>query len=283
MDLPLLPSTAGVDDVAAAIDEVGAVIVADLLPAASIADLRAELAPWFDATVPGSRSDDEEWRLFHGEHTKRFSGLAAKSPAAVSLITHPLLVGWSERALLPSCGSIQLAGSQAMVVGPGQQAQYLHRDQSAWAWFNQLLPGGPEVVTVCMVAVTDFTEDNGATRVVPGSHRLADDERLYDPAAGVAAEMSAGSVLLFSGNTIHGAGANRTVDQWRFGINLSYALGWLRPEEAHPFVIEPEVARSLPPRARQLLGFTQYDPPVGDGGRLWLVDFEDPAPLFGGR
>jgi ectoine hydroxylase-related dioxygenase (phytanoyl-CoA dioxygenase family) len=198
----------------------------------------------------------------------------------VSLITHPLLVGWSERALLPSCGSIQLAGSQAMVVGPGEAAQYLHRDQSAWAWFNQLLPGGPEVVTVCMVAVTDFTEGNGATRVVPGSHRLADDERLYDPAAGVAAEMSAGSVLLFSGKTVHGAGANRTADKWRFGINLAYALGWLRSEEAHPFAIEPDVARSLPPRARQLLGFTQYDPPVGDGGRLWLVDFEDPAPLF---
>jgi ectoine hydroxylase-related dioxygenase (phytanoyl-CoA dioxygenase family) len=91
--------------------------------------------------------------------------------------------------------------------------------------------------------------------------------------------MEAGSVLLFSGKTIHGGGANRTTDQWRIALHLSYLLGWLRTEEAHPFSIPLDVVAGLPPRARELLGFTQYDPAPHGGGRLWLVDFEDPSPL----
>lgn len=281
-EIPHLPAHASVGQVSAALDRVGAAVVDDLVPPALLDHLRADLVPALADTAPGAQSADPEWVEFHGRRTVRFGGLAARSDAFVDVLVHPLLVGVAEQALLPACGSIQCADTQAMAIGPGEVAQYLHRDQSTWGWFNRLGVDGPEVSISAMVAVTDFREENGATRIVPGSHRQADDEARFDQAATVPAEMDAGSVLLFSGRTVHGGGANRT-DGWRVGAHLLYALGWLRPEEAHPFVIDDDRARALPAEARRLLGFTQYDPPPGDGGRLWLVDFEDPAPRWGGR
>jgi ectoine hydroxylase-related dioxygenase (phytanoyl-CoA dioxygenase family) len=131
-----------------------------------------------------------------------------------------------------------------------------------------------------MVALTDCTADNGATRVVPGSHLRPDSEELFDPAASIPAEMAAGSALLFSGKTIHGGGANHTADEWRHALHISYLLGWLRPEEAHAFSVPTAVGAALPRRAQELLGFAEYNPAPRGGGRLWLVDFEDPARLL---
>lgn len=88
-----------------------------------------------------------------------------------------------------------------------------------------------------------------------------------------------GRCWLFSGKTVHGGGANRTAGQWRVALHVSYLLGWLRSEEAHPFSIPIDVVTRLSHRARELLGFTQDDPAPHGGGRLWLVDFEDPSPL----
>ena len=94
---------------------------------------------------------------------------------------HPTVLAWAERSLVPDGGAIQVNDTQAIVIGPGERAQYLHRDQSAWPWFNQLLPDGPEVTVVAMVAMTDFTAGNGATRVVPFSHLQADSPELVRP------------------------------------------------------------------------------------------------------
>ena len=126
-----------------------------------------------------------------------------------------------------------------------------------------------------MVALTSFTAENGATRVVPGSHLMADD-RAHDPAATVPAEMAPGSVLLFSGRTVHAAGANHTGSA-RHGLHVSYVLGWLRTEENHQLAVPEHTARTLPSTVRKLLGFEQYDPAASGGARLGLVDWEDPA------
>lgn len=278
--VPELPRDAGVHDVNAAIDEVGAVVVRDLVDAATLDALRRDLDPWVDRTRPGSRSGDPEWELFHGHRTVRLNGVAAKSPAFVDVCLDDTILGVADLRLIPDGGSTQVNDTQVIAIGPGESAQYLHRDQSGWPWFNRLLPEGPEIIVVAMVALTDFTEDNGATRIVPFSHRAADADELFEPEASVPAEMAAGSVLLFSGKTIHGGGANRTADEWRRSLHLSYLLGWLRTEEAHAFAVPREIAAGLPRRAKELLGFAEYDPAPRDGGRLWLVDFEDPAPLF---
>jgi len=130
-------------------------------------------------------------------------------------------------------------------------------------------------VVNALVALTPFTEANGATRVVAGSHLLPEEEA-YDEDAAVPAEMAPGSVLLFSGKTVHAAGANRTSSA-RHGLHLSYCLGWLRTGENHQLAVPEHTARRLPAGVRKLLGFAQYDPAATGGGRLGLVDDEDPA------
>lgn len=279
-EIPTLPPTATIDEIDAAIDAVGAVIVEDVFDLATLDRLRGDVAPWLDQTPAGSRSGDPEWELFHGRHTVRLNGLAAKSSTFVEFCLHESILGLADRRLVPEGGSIQISDTQVIAIGPGEEAQYLHRDQSGWPWFNHLLPDGPEVIVIAMVALTDFTEANGATRVVPYSHVLPDHDGLFDPERSVPAEMAAGSVLLFSGKTVHGGGANRTADEWRSALHVSYLQGWLRPEEAHAFAVPHDVAAALPRRAKELLGFAEYNPAPQGGGRLWLVDFEDPAPLF---
>lgn len=279
--LPQLPAGTSVTDLNAAIDEVGAVIVTDLFDTTLVADLQRELSPWLATTEPGSRSGDPEWELFHGRNTIRVNGVAAKTGRFVDVCLDDTVLGVADHRLIPDGGSTQISDTQVISIGPGEPAQYLHRDQTGWPWFNQLLPGGPEIVVIAMVALTDCTDANGATRVVPFSHLHADHGELFDPTRSVPAEMRAGSVLVFSGKTVHGGGANRTVDQWRSMLHVSYLLGWLRAEEAHPLALPAETVRRLPRRARELLGFAEYNPAPHGGGRLWLVDFEDPDPARG--
>ncbi|MEQ8718645.1 MAG: phytanoyl-CoA dioxygenase family protein [Acidimicrobiales bacterium] len=278
--LPTLPSTAGIAEVDAAIEEVGAVIVDGLIAAATVRRMSDDLSPWVDGTPAGSRSGDPEWEEFHGATTVRVNGILAKTPAFVDICLDDTILGVADNRLIPDGGATQISDTQLIAIGPGESAQYLHRDQSGWPWFNRHLPDGPEITVIAMLAVTDCTAENGATRVVPGSHLRADSIGLYDPANSLPAEMSAGSVLLFSGKTVHGGGANHSVDQWRQALHLSYLQGWLRPEEAHAYSIPPEVGAALPRRAQELFGFAEYNPAPCGGGRLWLVDFEDPARLF---
>jgi ectoine hydroxylase-related dioxygenase (phytanoyl-CoA dioxygenase family) len=270
----LLP-TAPLSAVLAALEDDGAVIVHRLLDAATVAALQHELAPALAVTAPGSRSGDPEWELFHGAHTRRATGLVNWSPTFVDLVQHPLLTAWADEVLGPLCGSYSLNGGELMAIGPGEDQQYLHRDQSAWPWFNTLGPEGPEVTINAIVALTPFTAENGATHVVPGSHRMTEDDA-YAPDLAVPAEMAPGSVLLFSGKTVHGAGANRT-GAARLGLHVSYVLGWLRTAENHQLAVPDEVVRRLPQPVRKLLNFEQYDPAPTGGGRLGLVDLEDPA------
>ncbi|MEM8926430.1 MAG: phytanoyl-CoA dioxygenase family protein [Actinomycetota bacterium] len=279
---PIQTLAAGTDiaDISDAIDDVGAVIVSDVIDAVTLDRLRTDLAPWVHQTGPGSRSGDPEWELFHGRRTVRVNGLAAKTTTFVDVCLNESILGVADHRLIPDGGSTQISDTQVIAIGPGEDAQYLHRDQTGWPWFNRLLPGGPEIIVIAMVALTDCTEANGATRVVPYSHLQPDADELFDPARSVPAEMAAGSVLLFSGKTIHGGGANQTVDEWRWALHLSYLLGWLRPEEAHAYAVPHDVAAGLPRRAKELLGFAEYNPAPHGGGRLWLVDFEDPASLF---
>lgn len=280
MKIPTLSNTATVDEIDSAIDEFGAVIVADLVGAEVVDRLRADLAPWIATTPAGSRSGDPEWQEFHGSRTVRFNGVVAKSSTFVDVCLDPTILGVADRRLIPDGGSTQISDTQGISIGPGEQAQYLHRDQTLWPWFNQYLPDGPEVTVIAMLALSDTTEASGATRVVPYSHLQADRPELFDPSGSVPAEMSAGSVLFFSGKTVHGGGANTTTDTWRTCLHIGYMLGWLRSEEAHPLALSSETAASLPRRAQELLGFAEYDPAPREGGRLWLVDFEDPARIL---
>ena len=155
---------------------------------------------------------------------------------------------------------------------PGQGAQPIHRDR--WAWGAHLKGLEPQLNTIW--AVTDFTEANGATQVIPGSQAWPDDRRA-EPHEIARATMKAGSVLVYTGSVFHGGGANDS-DGDRWGLNITYALGWLRQEENQYLSCPPEIARTLSPELQSLLGYDlggyalgYYTPPLPPGQGPELV------------
>ena len=276
--LTTLDRETSVDDLLDVLHRDGGVIVRDLLTDEQRRAIVDDLAPSLEATVPGSRSGLEQWELFHGSQTIRFCGLAARSRAFVDhALLHPLLSEVVDRELLSGCADYWLNTGQVMAVGPGERAQYLHRDENNWP---EAITAEREITLSCMFALNEFTRDNGATVVVPGTQTLrpglvrgyevTEDDVAY-------AEMPAGAGLIYSGKVIHGAGAN-TTDELRYGMHVSFVVGWLRPEEASPLQVDRARAAELPSEARRLLGWSSYH--SDNGGRTWLVDFEDAADLF---
>jgi ectoine hydroxylase-related dioxygenase (phytanoyl-CoA dioxygenase family) len=222
-------------------------VVESLLPADEAAAVRAGLRAVLDET-PLGRND------FEGYRTRRIYALFAKTRAFDALAVHPLLLGVLDAVLGPS---YQLSAPTGIEIGPGEKAQFLHTDDAIYP----LPRPHPEVVLNTMWALDDFTLDNGATRVVPGSHRWTDRQPV-DPDETVPVTMPAGSVLFLVGNLWHGGGANRT-DVPRLGVLLEYAAGWLRPQENHVIAVPPETVRTLDPRLQELLGYGIHPPFVG--------------------
>jgi len=243
MKLEHLPASAAAEDVVSALRRDGAVIVDRLVAPERMDAIRDELSPWLAATRTGP--DD-----FSGRRTRRTGGLVARSPACRELVMHPLALG-ATRGLLEGSTSIQLHLTQVIAIGPGEPAQVIHRDQWAFDFFP--FPDGFEVQCNTIWAMTDFTAANGATRLVPGSHRLGDGQRFAE-ADSIPAEMAKGSVVFYTGSVYHGGGANRS-DDVRMGINLTYARSWLRQEENQYLSVPLEIARTLPVDLLRLIGY----------------------------
>lgn len=244
----------------------GAVIVERLVDP-SVMDLVAEeLAPWMAATPAGS--DD-----FTGTSTRRTGALVARSATFRDLAAHPLVLGTLDR-ILGDHARYQLHLTQVIDIGPGETAQVVHRDQWAFDFFP--FPAGYEVECHTMWAMTEFTEENGATRVIPGSNHWADRLR---PAVEdtVAAHMAKGSVMLYLGSVYHGGGANRS-DGRRCGINVGYTLSWLRQEENQYLACPPEVARTLDPALARLVGYARAAYALG-----YVAELQDPLDWINGR
>ncbi len=251
----------------------GAAIVHHMLAPDTLARLREELASTTRATSAGTKSTDAMVQKFWGSNTKRFTRLAARSATfRDEVLVHPILRQAADREIGPHCAAYWMNTGQVMIIGPGQSAQWLHRDADNWPLV--LGPNERPVTISCMFALTEFTAETGATRVVPGSHRWSDFERTATDDEVIQAVMPAGSGLIYSGAVLHGGGKNSTTDVWREGMHLSYLVGWLTPEEAGCIGISDEVARTLTPLQQQLLGWRCYD---GDtaAARLWTLDYED--------
>lgn len=190
----------------------GGAIVTDLLDPAELTALNDELAPWIEAT-PGGRDD------FTGRKTTRTGALVARSPRCRDVVTHPLIIELASRFLAPFTNRLQLHLTQIIRIKPGQGSQPLHRDRLAWGGY---IPRQIEPQFNTIWALTDFTEENGATRIVPGSPSW-DDDRRSTADEKTQAVMPAGSVLVYSGSVIHGGGENRS-DHDRIGMNITYTL-----------------------------------------------------------
>ena len=188
---------------------------------------------------------------------------------------HPLLLSLCDALLLPNCADYRLNLAHLMDRGPGSERQLIHRDEAVWIHYR---PPKPELQLATMIALVDFTRDNGATCVVPGSHRWPE-ERQPEESEIACAEMQAGSAVVYLGSTLHAGGTNST-DQWRRGIHMSYCLGWLRAEENNALAVPPDVARKLSPRARELLGYGVHDAVADLGGYLGMVDMHNPRDML---
>ena len=241
-----------------------AVVIDALAGPEMLAALRADLEGPL-RTHPKSARGDE----FFGNNTQRIGALVAKAPGSHPFVMHPLILKLMQH-IIGRNSQIQLNATQAMVIHPGETAQSLHRDRWLWEalkldWYKY------EYIVNCMWAVTDFTVENGATLVVPGSHDLPNPTRTDDVVEPgkkavfpdgrplqsmetVQAVMKAGSVCLFGGSIYHAGGAN-TGSSARFGMSLTYTPVTLRQEENQYLVAPPEVARKLPEDLQKLLGY----------------------------
>ena len=261
------------DDQAAileAIDEDGGVIVHNFVSPDLLARLCRELKPHADGFEPGIDGGAIK-QMFSGAQTKRFSGIARRAPSYAEIIDHDLYHAWAARSFK---SDYWLNTGQAMIIGPGSPAQFLHRDCANWPVLRAA-KDGPEATVSSMLALTDFTAENGATRVAPGSHRWDDYDRTAQPSDIVQAVMPAGSALLYSGRVIHGAGANATADQWRFGLHTSFVLGQLTPEEASSVTVPWAIAQTFSERVQHMLGYYSHRVSFPDFPSLWTADYRE--------
>jgi hypothetical protein len=261
------------EDVWAAFERDGGLVVERFLGPGLLARLNAEVAPLVEHHRAGSATEGF-WTDFHGVRTKRVTGLAAHSPAWCELLCDPRYAAMGDRYL--GEGGYWLNTAQLIAIGPGENPQMLHRDELNWPHAMR----EAEITVTAIFALTDFTEANGATVIAPGSNHW--EGALPEVPAGSTCQavMPAGSALLYSGKVVHGGGANTTTDRWRVGLHAGFCCGWLRAEENHQLTVPLEAARTMPERVQRLLGFRSYDPPDGLGGRLGLVDYDDAAALL---
>ncbi len=248
MPIARFEPTADADSIFDAMSRDGAAIVTGLADPGIVDSIRAELRPHLDARGLETESD------FNGSLTLRiYSSLLGLAPSAAALVDHDLVIAVANRALLPHCATYQVGSLTGIEILPGESVQALHRDDSLYP----IEISGLELQIGVMWALDDFTEQNGATRVVPNSHRFLRSWHLPGLDDWEAAVMPKGSALFYLGSTWHGGGANLS-DAPRMGLINTYSLGWLRQEANQYLEMPPDVAQQFGPRLRALLGYTAH-------------------------
>jgi ectoine hydroxylase-related dioxygenase (phytanoyl-CoA dioxygenase family) len=235
--------------VGAVLDEVrseGFALVEGVFSPEEVRRAATDLRRVLESVPPGRNS-------FEGGRTRRVYALFAKTRTFDGAAIHPLVLGVLDEVL----DHYQLSAPTGIDILPGEVAQVLHYDDAIYP----LARPHQELVVNTMWALDEFTEENGATRIVAGSHRWTDRQPTEDTPT-VTAQMSAGSVLFYLGSLWHGGGANRT-DRPRLGVILEYAASWLRPQETQLLAVPAGTVRSLPERLQELLGYNIRPPFVG--------------------
>jgi N-acyl-L-homoserine lactone synthetase len=229
----------------------GFCVIPDAIPLELVEGLNADLDARFAAT-PFCEGG------FYGPRTKRFGSLLKRSAAAAEFVQHPLMLEIASRVLGPWCDRFNLNLTQAIEIHPGAPAQFPHRDQEMW----QGEKGKIEYLLNVIWPLTEFTAENGATRIWPRSHRDGGTAQASHDKP-VITEMTAGSALVFLGSTLHSAGGNysRSI---RRGLIVSFCLGWLKPYENQWLCYPPDVAKDFSPALADLVGYCQHRPNLGN-------------------
>jgi len=250
MTIQHLPAQAPLEALISVLHEDGCVVIEGLFPTEKIDAVTGEIDAYLNRTPCGEAD-------FFGHKTKRMGAIVRKSPSSHDLITHPKLLEIMESILGPSCDRIQINLTQAIRIQSDERQQIFHRDDE----FYPIEKHGAEFMINAMWALDDFTEENGATRIVPGSHRGEVDREPAEENID-AAVMRRGSVLVYLGSTVHCGGPN-VAGVPRTGLAISYCLGWLRQAENQYLAAPPEFAKTLPEKLRDLLGYAIHRPNLG--------------------
>ena len=248
---------------AAAIERDGYTLIEDFLTPAQLAEVRRVLALYLD--THSGRND------FEGLRTERVYTLVARARVFWDIVLDARILALCERFLLPN---FLLTASQAIRIYPGETPQPFHSDDS----FHHLPHPRPMISLSTIVAVDAFTEANGATNLIPGSH-LWDEARraeMYSFTGGgdgaaadarmemqaIAAAMPAGACIVFAGTLVHRGGRNSSQAP-RCAFSNQYCQPWARPQENFVLGVPVEVARQMPVRLQELLGYSIHPPFIG--------------------
>jgi ectoine hydroxylase-related dioxygenase (phytanoyl-CoA dioxygenase family) len=242
----------------------GAIIINNQASTETVAGVASELRAHFDSEGHYAESD------FNGYSTLRTSAILAKSRTSAELIGDKAMFRVIDEVLLQFCEAYQVGSTTGIEILPGETAQILHRDDSIYP----MSITGVEWQLSIMWALNDFTVENGATCVVPGSHQWHA-ERRPKPHEILQMDMDAGGALIYLGKTLHGGGENRS-DHPRMGLVNTYSLGWLRQEVNQYLTIPRDVMATFPDHVQRVMGYQAHGDFLGkypqdpDGG--WYKD-----------
>ena len=232
----------------------GYAVVPDFLEKETVDRLCAGLAPIFDAI--GSRMTSD-----HGQQTIHTHNLLAKTRAVDELLVDDRLLALIEAVLGPD---FQISGVAAMRPGPGDDRQRMHQDDGHYP----IPRPHPPLIVNTLFALDPFTAENGATEVVPGSHRLTG--RVDPDVPTVTVEMPVGALLLWEGAVWHRGGGNSTRNEYRRSINVNFNLAWLKQRENQFIGVPPEVVVAMPAKLQALIGYKLTNFGLG------TVDYRNP-------
>ncbi len=272
-----LPVEAPGNDIVGEIERNGGVIIDGFLSDDVLNRFNGEIDSLVEAKSPTAPHVNQLVADFHGDKTRHLTGIAGKSDVFVNeILLHPIYKTVADYFLLPHCESYLLNLGHVLDRGPGSDSQILHRDHEVWP--RGLEGAYPQRMFASLIALSEYTAEMGATRLVPGSHKWPRDR---EPTAEevVVAEMKPGSAVLYLGGTLHAAGAN-TTNKFRRGMHTSFGLGFLRTEENNLLSTPIERVRKMPRRAQELLGFGVYDGMALGEGFLGALDNRNPLDLI---
>jgi Phytanoyl-CoA dioxygenase (PhyH) len=230
----------------AALDRDGYVIWENLLSTEQCRQIRAVVRPWLGHTGRNS---------FEGRRTQRIYSVLSRTRVCDRLVDHPRVLAVLDQLLMPN---YLLSALQAINIQPGETTQLAHHDDG---FYPIPRPRAP-LAAATIWAIDEFTADNGATVIYPGSHRWGKRRPSADDQA-LPVVMPAGSCVFFVGTLWHGGGANTTTTGERLAITAQYCQPWLRPMEAFTLSVSREIARTVSDDIRRMLGYSIHPPFVG--------------------
>jgi ectoine hydroxylase-related dioxygenase (phytanoyl-CoA dioxygenase family) len=255
--IPRLAPECSADDIDRELDEWGCCVIDEYLPPETMNEIVTEMTPYAQGATMGVGA-------FEGIHTRRTGNIVARSETYRSIARADAVLAAGNH-VLGHASSWILSAVELIEIYPGQPMQMLHRDE----WKYDFLELPVEVEMNGMWALTDFTEENGATRVVPGSHKWPHDRRAK-PHESVAAEMPKGSLFLYTGRVFHGGGENQS-DAPRAGLSIQHCVGWATQSEMIMLECLPEMVADWDEELARFIGYQRRSNALG-----YYRDSEDP-------